>query len=89
MSRKRLSREDVMRVIASSEDAMNQLRTNVTVMDSNVNSNLSGLQDPTVKKYLELSDEMQTMIKQIGGKMEEISEYCKSVIRWMDGYSDV
>ena len=89
MARIKLSKEAAMRAIAYSNDAREQLISNINIMDNNVNSQFSGLQDPTFKRYLELSGQMQEMLKQIGGKMEAISEYCQSIIRWIDNYSDV
>ena len=88
MARIKLSKEAAMKAISYSNDAREQLMTNISIMDNNVNSQFSGLQDPAFKRYLELSGQMQNMIRQIGGKMEEISKYCESVIRWIDKYSE-
>ena len=77
-----------MKAIAYSNDARDQLRMNISVMDNNVNSQFSGLQDPAFKRYLEMSGQMQDLLKQISGKMDEISQYCESVIRWIDSYSE-
>lgn len=83
----KLSKDACMRAINYSNDAREQLMTNVSIMDNNVNSQFSGLQDPSYQRYLELSEQMQGMLKQIGGKMDAISQYCQSVIRWIDDYS--
>ena len=77
-----------MKAIAYSNEARDQLLMNINVMDNNVNSQFSGLQDPAFRRYLEMSGQMQNLLKQIGGKMDEISQYCESVIRWIDGYSE-
>ena len=84
MSRARISRQAVMSAISHSNEARDELRANISVMDNNVNSLFSGLQDPTFQKYLDLSEQMQGMLKQVSDKMDAISEYCQGVIRWMD-----
>lgn len=89
MARIKLSREAAMKAISYSDEAQKKLMANINVMDNNVNSHFTGLQDPTFKKYLELSGQMQEMLRQVSGKMNEISEYCQSVIRWIDDFSDV
>ena len=89
MARIKLSREAAMKAISYSDEARNELLNNISVMDNNVNSHFSGLQDPTFKKYLELSGQMQEMLKQVSGKLDEISTYCQSVIRWIDDFSEV
>lgn len=83
------NREAVMKAISYSDEAKNELLTNINVMDNNVNSHFASLQDPTFKKYLELSGQMQEMLKQVSGKMDEISEYCQGVVRWIDDFSNV
>ena len=88
MAKIKLSKEAAMKAITYSNDANEQLMTNINVMDNNVNSQFSGLQDPAFNRYLELSSQMQGMLKQIGGKMEAIAQYCQSVIRWIDAYSE-
>ena len=89
MARFKISREAAQRAINYSEEAATELRQNVIVMDNNVNSIFSGLQDPTLKKYLELSEQMQDMIRQVSSQMDAISEYCQGVIRWIDDYNDI
>lgn len=84
-----LSKEAAMKAINYSNEARDQLINNINIMDNEVNSQFSGLQDPSFRRYLELSDQMQDMLKQIGGKMDEISQYCQSVIRWIDLYSEM
>lgn len=88
MARIKLSKDAAMKAIAYSNEARDQLMTNINVMDNNVNSQFSGLQDPAFKRYLEMSGQMQDMLKQISGKMNDISQYCESVIRWIDSYSE-
>ena len=44
--------------------------------------------DPTFISYLELSMQMQELLGQVGNKMEAVSDYCQSVIRWIDTYND-
>ena len=88
MGQIKLSKDACMRAITYSTEANEQLMANISVMDNNVNSQFSGLQDPAFNRYLELSEQMQGMLKQIGAKMDAISQYCQSVIRWIDDYSD-
>ncbi len=88
MGQIKLSKDACMRAITYSTEANEQLMTNISVMDNNVNSQFSGLQDPAFNRYLELSGQMQAMLKQIGGKMEAIARYCQAVIRWIDDYSE-
>lgn len=88
MERIKLSKEAAMRVITYSREARDSLIKNINVMDRDVNDQFAGLQDPSFKRYLDLSDQMQSMLKQIGEKMDAISTYCESVIRWIDAYSE-
>ena len=89
MARIKLSEKAAMDAIRYSNEAREQLIANVNIMDNNVNSQFSGLQDPSLKRYLELSGQMQDMLKQISGKMESISDYCQSVIQWIRNYSEM
>lgn len=88
MSKIKLSRDAALKVISYSGDSREQLMTNINVMDNNVNAQFSGLRDPAFNRYLELSGKMQELLRQIGGKMEAVSQYCQSVIRWIDEYSE-
>lgn len=89
MGRKRLSKDAALKAIRLSDDAKEELMKNVSLMDSGVNAQFSGLQDPAFKKYLELSEQMKGLLKMIGGRMEEVSKYCQSVIQWIDSYSEI
>ena len=57
-------------------------------MDNSVNSQFEGLTDPTIKKYIQLSEQMQNLLRQVGAKMEAISEYCKTVIDFINKYEE-
>ena len=87
MGQIKLSKDACMKAISFSGEASEQLMTNITIMDNNVNSQFTGLQDPAFNKYLELSTQMQEMLKQISAKMEAISSYCQAIMRWIDDYS--
>lgn len=89
MAKIKLSKEAATKAITYSDEANNELMNNVRVMDSNVNSQFSGLRDPAFRRYLELSDEMQALLLQVGARMSAISDYCRSVIRWIDTYSEI
>jgi len=84
----KLSKDAAMRAITYSREASESLMSNVRMMDNNVNSQFSGLQDPSYKRYLELSGQMQDLLRQISGRMDAISQYCETVMRWIDQYSE-
>lgn len=84
----RLSKNAATKVILYSEEASEQLISNINIMDNNVNSQFEGLQDPAFRRYLEMSEEMQLRLKQVSKKMADISEYCRKVIRWIDNYNE-
>ena len=85
----KLSKNACMKVISFSREASESLNQNANVMDNNVNSQFSGLQDPTFQKYLQLSEQMQNHLRQITEKMDDVARYCESVMRWMDEYNDI
>ena len=89
MPKFKLSKNAAMKVIAYSDDAHHALMNNISVMDNNINSQFKGLQDPAFKRYLDLSDSMQDMLRQISGKMDQISQYCQSIMRWIDKYNEI
>ena len=83
----RLSKESVLKAIHYSKETENELKKNTRIFDDNVNSQFINLIDPTFKKYLELSEKMQEMLTRLSMKIGEISDYCESVIRWIDQYN--
>ncbi len=89
MARTKLSKAAANSAITYSHDASERLLHNVNVLDKNVNAQFSGLSDPTYNRYLELSDQMQTMLKQVGDRMEAVATYCRSVIKWIDLYNQI
>ena len=88
MGRIKLSKDSAMKAITYSKEAFESLTQNAKIMDSQVNSKFIGLKDPTFISYLELSMQMQELLGQVGNKMEAVSDYCQSVIRWIDTYND-
>ena len=88
MGRIKLSKELAMKAITYSQEAYENLAQNAKIMDTQVNNRFIGLKDPTYVSYLELSMQMQELLGQVGNKMEAVSEYCQSVIRWIDAYND-
>ena len=88
MGRIKLSKESAMKAITYSQEAYENLAQNAKIMDTQVNNRFIGLKDPTYDSYLELSMQMQELLGQVGNKMEAVSEYCQSVIRWIDAYND-
>ncbi len=89
MARITLSTEAAKRAITYSNEAREELMSNINIMDNEVNGNFTGLQDPTFQKYLQLSEQMQELLKQVGQKMDAIAEYCQSVIQWIQAYNEI
>ena len=85
----KLSKYACMKAISYSKEASDALVQNANIMDNNVNSNFSGLQDPAFQKYLQLSEQMQNYLRQISAKMDDVARYCESVMRWMDEYNEI
>ena len=83
------SKEACNQLISYSKESSEKLQHNASIMDNQVNSQFAGLQDPTFKKYMELSEKMQDYLRQIGQKMDAISDYCERVKRWIDEYSEI
>ena len=89
MSKVRLSKAAASRVISFTDEAYNALISNVRAMDSRVNSQFTGMVDPALKRYAELSEKLQNTLMQIGTNMEAISKYCRAVMRWIDDYGQI
>lgn len=87
MSRVKLSKPAATRIISFTSDAQEALLSNVRSMDSKVNFQFAGMQDPALKRYAQLSEQLQNTFRKIGENMEAISKYCRAVIRWIDEYS--
>lgn len=85
----KLSKEACRQAISYSREASESLQHNATIMDTNVNSQFAGLQDPAFAKYLSMSDDMQSYLRQISARMEDIANYCESVIKWMEEYDSI
>ena len=83
-----LSEKACMQAIEYSKDASIALLVELEKMDSNVNSCFEGLEDTTIQKYLQLSSQMQDMIKKVTVRMDEISDYCKGVINFIHRYKE-
>ena len=86
MARIQLSESAAMKIIEYSNSTGEELLTNVRVMDNNVNTNFEGLNDPVIKRYLELSENLNDTIKQISQKTNDVAEYCKAVLTWIEAY---
>lgn len=89
MSKVKLSKAAASRVISFTDEAYNALTSNVRAMDSRVNSQFTGMVDPALKRYAELSEKLQNTLRQIGTNMEAISKYCRAVMRWIDDYGQI
>ena len=88
MARIQLSESAAMKIIEYSHSTGEELLSNVRVMDNNVNSNFEGLNDPVIKRYLELSEDLNDAIKQISLKTNDVAEYCKAVLNWIEAYKN-
>ena len=84
-----ISKYAAQQVIDQSKEAAENLNRNMQLMDRQINSQFIGLKDPAFISYLELSMQMQEVLKQISGKMEAVSDYCQKVITWIDQYGDL
>ena len=89
MAKIKLSKDAALKAINYSAETREQLATNANVLDNSVNSQFTGLQDPAFRQYLALSEKMQDMIRQMGDKLEAVSEYCRKVIKWIDEYNSI
>lgn len=74
-------------VIMYSEDTIDKLNTELVRLDFEVNSKFIGLTDPAIIKYNEMSENMRNTLMQICTKMQEVSDYCREVIRWVENYT--
>ena len=84
-----ISKHAAQKVIQQSREASECLTRNMQIMDRQINSQFIGLKDPAFISYLELSMQMQELLKQTCGKMEAVSDYCQKVINWIDQYNDM
>lgn len=84
-----LSREGAQKVIDYSEEARDNLVSNMNILDYNVNRMFSGLTDPTFRRYLELSEKMQSLLKKVGNRMDDVSKYCQELISFIDIYMNM
>ena len=89
MASSTFSKDACRRAMQYSREASESLQQNANVMDNTVNSNFSGLQDPAFQKYLKLSEDMQSYLRQISQRMEDVSDYCEKVIHWMEQYDSI
>lgn len=84
-----ISKYAAQQVIDQSKEASENLTRNMQIMDRQINTQFIGLKDPAFISYLELSMQMQELLKQTVGKMEAVSDYCQKVIHWIDQYNDM
>ena len=88
MAKITLSKPAAQKAITYSKEAYEKLSANAGIMNRKVNARFVGLKDPAYISYLELSVQMQDLIGQIGQKMDAVSAYCESIIRWIDAYNE-
>ena len=65
-----ISKNAALKAIEYSRQTQDDLLSNIRIMDDNVNSEFEGLQDPTIIKYLELSDQLKEKMILITNKLE-------------------
>lgn len=87
MARSTISLRAIRDAIECSQETAEVLSANAQILDSEVNARFTGLQDPTYRSYLELSENMQTTIRQLAGELARISEYCQKVYTHIAHYS--
>ena len=88
MSKIKLSKETAMEVIKRTNETREQLKNNVRMMETNVNRNFEQIRDPSVKKYLQLQDTVKQNLGIMFEEMDNVVEYCKYIIRWIDEYNN-
>lgn len=81
--------DPIFRVKKIADEAKEDLMANINVMDTNVNAHFVDVEDDDIKKYLELSSQMQDKLKEICGKIGEVSDYCQGVIDWFENFTSV
>ncbi len=89
MGRFQLSKEAAQSAIYYSDETREKLLNNIKIMDNNVYSLFANLKDPTFKKYIELSTQVDNLLIQISQRLDDISSYCRSVISWIDRYNEL
>ena len=89
MSQLKLSISAAQSVKRFSEETKEKLIQNIKFLDNEVNALFSGLQDPTIKAYLDLSNSMQTTIKSIGQSLEAVEDYCQAVVLWIQNFQNL
>ena len=81
----KLSREAANKVIQYSTEAYEELNSNTVKLNQMVMLQFQNLKDPVAsQKFMELMMQLENMLKQVGATMEEIRQYCQTVIRWID-----
>lgn len=84
-----VSKQSAQRIITGTEATQGMLLRNNKVLNASVDDKLYQLQDPSVNRYLELSDQLQDKLTLINAKMDDIINYCQAVIRWIDNYTNM
>ena len=85
----KLSKNAAMRAKSFSKEAYESLYSNMKILDGRVNSLFIAVKDPVFKKYLELSNEMQNLLRKISADIEKVSQYCDTIVRWIDTYNQI
>lgn len=85
----KLSISSATKAINLSKEAQEKIKSNITILDNNVNSYYSNLTDPTIIKYQQLVEKMDELLKMVTNRMEDISAYCEKVIAWIKEYNNI
>lgn len=89
MGKFQLSKAAAQSAIYYSTETREKLLNNIKIMDNNVYSLFATLKDPTLKKYVELSTQVDKLLIQITQRLDDISSYCRQVITWIDKYNEL
>ncbi len=82
-----ISVEAATRIRELSVGTADSLRSNIAVMDANVDSKISGLNDPSLQRYTQLSGDLKSKLNMVCQKIDDIVNYCNQVIAWVDNYN--
>jgi len=89
MGKFQLSKAAAQSAIYYSTETREKLLNNIKIMDTNVYSLFANLKDPTLKRYVDLSTQVDRLLIQITQRLDDISSYCRQVMNWIDKYSEM
>lgn len=85
MSTIKLSKTAALKVIRYSEEMFEELNSNTKQLNDQIVAHMLNLKDPVATtKHMELMQLLEDELKHIGMTVEDITQYCESMIRWID-----